>query len=119
MYIDSLMILAKPFCRVPYNRIALYLQDKLSLHLLLIFLRSEGNRIIKDILYLLKARTPYSKKSCIIYWYKCSRVDCDDEYIIECGRTFGKRYKEHLRAPSYIQGYQTTTGHLTTLEIST
>ena len=27
--------------------------------------------------------------------YKCGRVDCEEEYIGESGRTFAERYKEH------------------------
>ena len=36
------------------------------------------------------------------------------EYIEE--RTFEERYKEHLKAPSPINGHQSTTGHQTTME---
>ena len=52
----------------------------------------------------------------IILWHKCDRVDCNEEYIGESGKTFGEIYKEHLRATMPIQGHQTTTGHLTTME---
>ena len=34
----------------------------------------------------------------------------------ESGRTFGKRYKEHLRGPLPIQGHQMTSYKLTTME---
>ena len=37
-----------------------------------------------------------------IYWYQCGELGCDDEYIGEPSRTFGERYKEHLKAPSAI-----------------
>ena len=37
-------------------------------------------------------------------------------YIGESVRTFGERYKEHLKAPSPIDGNHTTTGHLTTMD---
>ena len=36
---------------------------------------------------------------------------CMEEYIGESGRTFGDRYKEHLKAPSPIHLHTTTTGH--------
>ena len=35
-----------------------------------------------------------------IYWYQCGDLGCDEEYIGETSRTFGERYKEHLKAPS-------------------
>ena len=40
-----------------------------------------------------------TKKSGIIYRYKCDRLECDHEYIGETARTFGDRFKEHLKAP--------------------
>ena len=42
-------------------------------------------------------------------------IDCDEEYIGESGRTFGERYKEHLKAPSPIFLHQNSSGHETTL----
>ena len=39
------------------------------------------------------------KRSGVIYRYRCDRVECDDEYIGESSRTFGERFKEHLKAP--------------------
>ena len=41
-----------------------------------------------------KDKDPITKKNGIIY-----RVECDDEYIGESSRTFGERFKEHLKAP--------------------
>ena len=40
-------------------------------------------------------------------------LGCDDEYIGETSRTFGERYKEHLKAPSAIHHHSTITGHTT------
>ena len=51
------------------------------------------------------------KKSNIIYWYRCGRPECDDEYIEESARTFEERLKEHLKAPSPIYEHDNTTGH--------
>ena len=34
-----------------------------------------------------------------IYWYQCGDLGCDGEYIEETSRTFGERYKEHLKDP--------------------
>ena len=56
------------------------------------------------------------KQSNIIYWYRCGRTECDDEYIRESARTFEERFKEHLKAPSPIYGHDNTTGHKTTVE---
>ena len=43
-------------------------------------------------------------------------VDCDDEYIGESSRTFGERYKEHLKTPSPIYDHYNITGHETSIE---
>ena len=48
-----------------------------------------------------------------IYRYQCNNLGCDDEYIGETSRTFGERYKEHLKAPSAIHHHSTLTGHTT------
>ena len=48
-----------------------------------------------------------------IYWYQCGDLACDDEYIGETSRTFGERYKEHLKAPSAIHHHSSQTGHPT------
>ena len=48
-----------------------------------------------------------------IYWYQCGYLGCDEEYISETSRTFGERYKEHLKAPSAIYHYSSQTGHPT------
>ena len=48
-----------------------------------------------------------------IYWYQCGDLGCDDEYIGETSRTFGERYKEHLKAPSAIHHHSIQTGHPT------
>ena len=48
-----------------------------------------------------------------IYWYQYGDLGCDDEYIGETSRTFGERYKEHLKAPSAIHHHSNQTGHTT------
>ena len=48
-----------------------------------------------------------------IYWYQCGDLGCDEEYIGETSRTFGERYKEHLKAPSAIHHHSSQTGHPT------
>ena len=39
------------------------------------------------------------------------QVECDDEYIGESARTFGERFKNHLRAPSPIYDHDNASGH--------
>ena len=48
-----------------------------------------------------------------IYRYQCGDLGCDDEYIRETSRTFGERYKEHLKAPSVIHHHSIKTDHPT------
>ena len=38
-------------------------------------------------------------------------MNCPEEYIGESGRTFGDRFKEHLRTPSPIYHHCNSTGH--------
>ena len=63
----------------------------------------------------LKIKTISLKKSGIIYRYKCDRLECDQEYIGETARTFGERFKEHLKAPSPIFDHSNISGHSTTI----
>ena len=52
----------------------------------------------------------------MIYRYRCGRVDCEDEYIGESGRTFAERFREHLRASLPIYYHYKTTGHEVSLD---
>ena len=54
-----------------------------------------------------------ANKSGAIYWYQCGDLGCDDEYIGETSRTFGERYKEHLKDPSPIHQHNNQIGHPT------
>ena len=54
------------------------------------------------------------KKSGAIYYYQCWELTCNEEYIGETSRTFGERFKEHLKEPSPIHMLSTQTGHSTT-----
>ena len=60
-----------------------------------------GNTI-KNFLVTTKDKYLITKKSGMIYRFKCNRVECDEEYIGESSRTFVERFKEHLKAPSSI-----------------
>ena len=62
-----------------------------------------------------KVKGHLTKKSGIIYRYKCDRLECDKENIGETARTFGERYIEHLKAPSPIHNHSNTSGHSITL----
>ena len=52
-------------------------------------------------------------KSGAIYWFQCGDLSCDDEYIGETSKTFGERYKEHLKDPSPIHQHSNNTDHPT------
>ena len=58
-----------------------------------------------------KDKDPKLAKSGIIYRYRCTHINCTEQYIGESGRTLGDRYKEHLKAPSPIHLHTSTTGH--------
>ena len=46
-----------------------------------------------------KDKDSITNKGGFIYMYKCDHLGCIVKYIGKTGRTFGDRYKEHLRAP--------------------
>ena len=60
-----------------------------------------------------RTKDPMVNQSGAIYWYQCGDLTCDDEYIEETSRTFGERYKEHLKLPSAIHHHSSQTGHPT------
>ena len=62
-----------------------------------------------------KDKDNITSKGSVIYSYTCGEIDCDEEYIGVSGRTFGERFKEHLKAPSPIFLHQNNSGHETTL----
>ena len=76
----------------------------------------KGGRTIRDLLVHPKDKDTILKKSGVIYKYSCGRVDCGEEYIGESGRTFGERYREHMRSPSPIMDCHNTTGHEVSLD---
>ena len=75
----------------------------------------KSGKSIKDELVAPKDKDHSTKKSSIIYRYKCDRMECDEEYIGETARTFGERYKEHLKAASPLYDHSITTDHNITL----
>ena len=52
----------------------------------------------------------------VIYRYRCDQHRCNMEYIGGKGRSFGERYKEHLRAPCPILNHFQTIVHNIILE---
>ena len=76
----------------------------------------KGGSTIKDLLVHPKDKDNILQKSGVIYRYRCGRVDCNEEYIGESGRTFGERFREHMRAPSPILDRHNIIGHGVSLE---
>ena len=76
----------------------------------------KGGNTIKELLVHPKDKDNILQKSGVIYRYKCGRVDCEEEYIGESGRTFAERFREHMRAPSPIHDHFNTTGHEVSLD---
>ena len=74
----------------------------------------KGGNTIRNLLASPKDKDPMVSKSGAIYWFKCGDLTCDDEYIEETSRTFGERFKEHLKDPSPIHHHSNQTCHPTT-----
>ena len=75
----------------------------------------QGGSTIKTSWCLPKTKIQSKKQSGVIYRYLCDRVDCGEEYIGESSRTFGERFKEHLKQPSPIYDHSNITGHNVTI----
>ena len=60
-----------------------------------------------------RTKTLWSTEVVPSIWYQCGDIGCDYEYIGETSRTFGERYKEHLKVPSAIHHHSSQTGHPT------
>ena len=76
----------------------------------------KGGQTLKILPVFPKNKDTITKQSSVIYWFKCDKTECDEEYIEELSRTFGERYKEHLKAPSPIFEHQNTTDHITAVD---
>ena len=76
----------------------------------------KGGWIIKDLLVHPKDMDTILQKSGVIYRYKYSRVDCEEEYIEESSRTFTERFKELMRPPLLIHDHYNTTDHYLSIE---
>ena len=74
----------------------------------------KGNSTIKNLLVSPRDKDSMVNKSAAMYWFQCSDLTCNDEYIGEISRTFGERFKEHLKEPSPLHHHSNNTGHPTT-----
>ena len=75
----------------------------------------KGANTIRQLLVHPKDKDNILKKSGVIYRYKFGRVDCEDEYIGESGRTFAERFREDFRSPSAIYDHY-KSGHEVSLD---
>ena len=73
----------------------------------------KGSNTIRNLLVSPKDKDPMVNQSGAIYWFQCGDLSHDDEYIGETSRTFGERYKEHLKDPSPIHQHSNHTDHPT------
>ena len=73
----------------------------------------KGSNTIRNLLVSPEDKNPMVNQSEAIYWFQCGDLSCDDEYIGETSRTFGERYKEHLKNPLPIHQHSNHTGHPT------
>ena len=106
----------KPYVVVPYVKgLSESLKNVYRKHGVQIYCKG-GKVTIKSLLMAPKGKDPITKKSCIIYRYKCNRVECDDQYIGVSSRTFGERFREYLKAPFLIYDHFYIMGHSTTIE---
>ena len=53
-----------------------------------VYVHFKGGNILKTLLMCPKDKEAITKQSNIIYWFKCGKTECDDEYIGESSRTF-------------------------------
>ena len=106
---------SRSFIRVPYNK-GLSESFKNICKRLGIQVYFKRGKTLKDELVAPKDKDHIKKKSGIIYRFKCDMLECDEEYIGETSRTFGERFREHLKALSPIHDHSNTTGHTTSLE---
>ena len=71
----------------------------------------KGNSTIKNLLVSPKDKDPIVNKCLAIYWFQCRDLTCNDGNIGETFRTFGERFKEHLKDTSPKHHQSNNTGH--------
>ena len=105
----------KPDIVVPYHRgLSESFKKVCNNHGMQVYFK--GGTTIQNLLMVPKDQDTIQKRSGVIYRYKCNRVECDEEYIGESSRTFGERFKEHLKAPSPIFDHYSITHHNVSIE---
>ena len=68
----------------------------------------KGSNTIRNLLVSPKDKDPMVSRSGAIYWFQCGDLSCDDEYMGGTSRTFGERYKEHLKLNFSKQNFDLT-----------
>ena len=68
----------------------------------------KGGNTIRNLLVAPKDKDTITKKSGVLYRYKCERVECDEEYIGESVKKFVETLKEHLKAHSLFRNIPTS-----------
>ena len=107
----------KPYMILPYVRgLSESMKNMWSKHGVHVHYR--GGNTIKGLLMAPKDKDHITMKSGIIYRFKCQGVDCDDEYIAESSRTFGERFKKHLKPPPQYMTTRTSQVMIPPLTIS-
>ena len=76
----------------------------------------KGGNTIKDLLVHPKDIDTNLQKGGVIYRFRCGRVNCEEEYIGESGRTFAEWFREHIKVPSPIHDHYNITGHEVSLD---
>ena len=105
----------KPYIMVPYMQgLSESCKNIYRKHGVEMYFR--GGNAFRDLLVQHKDRDTILQKSSVIYRYKCGRVDCEEEYIGESGRTFVERFREHMKAPSPIHDHHNITAHELSLD---
>ena len=105
----------RPHIVVPYTKgLSEGLKNACSKEGVQVYFR--GDRTTRSLLVAPQDKHPITKKSGVIYRYKCDRVECDEEYIRDSSRSFGERFKEHLKTPSPIYDHFNTSGHTKTID---
>ena len=103
------------FMVIPYTR-GLSERFKETYNSLGMQVHFKGSNTICILLMAPKDKDKILQRSGVIYWSKCLRMDCPEEYIGKKGRTFGDRFRKHHTAPYPIHQHSKTTEHPVGLE---
>ena len=73
-----------------------------------------GGQTLKNLLVSPKDKDILTKKNSVIHWFRCDKIDCDEEYIGDSSRTFGDIYKKNTSRHLHL--FVVTQQHRRTLE---